>query len=139
MTDIPHLVPGEINEAARVAFQYGACDGLAIAVHDRTGWPLVKVTDAWNVQPAGGEGSVEAYLPDGVSGRTQKERAEIGEAGDGSALHWFVLRPDGKLIDIEGAHDALGLIVAFDSMADDNEAALGTSSREAALEEYRSP
>jgi hypothetical protein len=127
------LVAGRLDEAAREVFLYGACEALAIAVHDRTGWPLVKLTDAWNVQA--GDGS---FSPDGMAGRSQAERAVIGVANDGSALHWLVLGPDGRLVDVDGAHDRFRLFVEYDTLAHDagQEAALGTATRDEAIEEH---
>ncbi|MEV4784018.1 ParB N-terminal domain-containing protein [Streptomyces tuirus] len=37
------LTPGRITPAAVEAFTRGACAGLAVAVHDATGWPIVEV------------------------------------------------------------------------------------------------
>lgn len=37
------LTPGIITPDAIEAFTRGACAGLAIAVHDATGWPIVEV------------------------------------------------------------------------------------------------
>jgi hypothetical protein len=37
------LTPGTITPAAIEAFTRGACAGLAIALHDATGWPIVEV------------------------------------------------------------------------------------------------
>jgi hypothetical protein len=37
------LTPGVITPAAIDAFTRGACAGLAIAVHDTTGWPIIEV------------------------------------------------------------------------------------------------
>lgn len=37
------LSPGVIDERAVRAFKYGACGGLAVALHDATGWPIVAV------------------------------------------------------------------------------------------------
>lgn len=37
------LTPGTITPAAIEAFTRGACAGLAIALHDTTGWPLIEV------------------------------------------------------------------------------------------------
>lgn len=37
------ITNGVINEQAIRAFKYGACAGLAIALHDATGWPLIQV------------------------------------------------------------------------------------------------
>ncbi|MEU9014311.1 hypothetical protein AB0D12_31980 [Streptomyces sp. NPDC048479] len=39
-----NLTPGIINDRTIKAFKHGACGGLAIAIHDLTGWPLVAVT-----------------------------------------------------------------------------------------------
>lgn len=35
--------PGVIDEHAMEAFKHGACGGLAIALHDATGWPIIAV------------------------------------------------------------------------------------------------
>lgn len=37
------LTPGSITPAAIEAFTRGACAGLAIALHDATGWPIIEV------------------------------------------------------------------------------------------------
>lgn len=37
------LAPGTITPAAVEAFTRGACAGLAIALHDATGWPIIEV------------------------------------------------------------------------------------------------
>lgn len=37
------LTPGTITPAAVEAFTRGACAGLAIALHDATGWPIIEV------------------------------------------------------------------------------------------------
>lgn len=37
------LTPGTITPAAVEAFTRGACAGLAIALNDHTGWPIVEV------------------------------------------------------------------------------------------------
>ena len=39
------LEKGELDQRAWLAFIYGQCHGLALAVHRRTGWPLVAVVD----------------------------------------------------------------------------------------------
>ncbi len=36
---------GKLDERAWLAFIYGQCHGLALALHNRTGWPLVAVVD----------------------------------------------------------------------------------------------
>ncbi|AOG03210.1 hypothetical protein [Bosea sp. RAC05] len=110
MLDASKLTPGVIDGAARHAFSYGACGGLAIALHDALGWPLVAITDAHNVMD--------------------------GRAGGGSAMHWGVQRPDGKFIDIDGAHDVNDLVERFHGEADDDEAAWGISTRADAVEWY---
>lgn len=43
------LTPGVIDGHAKRAFSFGACGGLAIALHDATGWPIIAITDAHNV------------------------------------------------------------------------------------------
>ena len=64
-----HLVePGVLDDRARLAFGAGQCHGLALALRDRTGWPLVAVDD-------------------------DEERR----------IHICVQRPDGALVDINGA------------------------------------
>lgn len=99
-----------LDGAARSAFLFGACGALAIALHDATGWPIVAITDAHNV--------------------------EDGRAGGGSALHWAVRRPDGKLVDVAGAHEPEALVRAYRAYADDGEAAVGLSTRADAVEWY---
>lgn len=37
------LTPGTITPTAVEAFTRGACAGLAVALHDVTGWPIVEV------------------------------------------------------------------------------------------------
>lgn len=37
------LTPGTITPEAIEAFTRGACAGLAIALHDATGWPIVEI------------------------------------------------------------------------------------------------
>jgi hypothetical protein len=105
------LTPGVIDGSARRIFKYGGCGALAIAIHDATGWPIVAITDSHNV-------------------------FEDGTAGGGSALHWTVRRPDGKLIDIDGAHSPEDLVEEYNSEADEGQAAAGISTREDAAEWY---
>lgn len=100
--DPEKLTPGVIDGYAKSAFKYGACGALAIALHDATGWPIVAITDHHNVWD--------------------------GKAGGGSAMHWTVQRPDGKLIDIDGAHDPEDLVEEYHYDADDEQAAWGLSS-----------
>lgn len=108
----PHrLTPGVRDGAARTAFFHGACAALAIALHDETGWPIVAVTDHDNEY-------------DGRMGM------------GGSAMHWLVRRPDGALIDFDGAHTPEEILEAYHDEADDGIAALATTTREDALERY---
>ncbi len=37
------VIPGVIDKTAVRAFKYGACGGLAIALHDATGWPIIAI------------------------------------------------------------------------------------------------
>lgn len=104
------LTPGVLDGYAKRAFKYGGCGALAIALHDATRWPIVAITDAHNVYD--------------------------GRAGGGSALHWTVQRPDGKLIDIDGAHDSDDLVAEYAGDADDGAAAAGLSTRADVWEWY---
>lgn len=98
-----HLTPGEIDGYARRAFKVGACAALAVAIHDRFGWPLIAVTDSHNV---------------------------YGEyAGAGSALHYMVRHPGGRLLDIDGLHDDQEVIEEYEGEADDGEAGIGITTR----------
>lgn len=105
------LTPGVLDGYAMRAFKYGACGALAIALHDATGWPIVAITDHHNV-------------------------FEDGEAGGGSALHWTVRHPDGRLIDIDGAHNPETLLSQYHDAADNGQAALGRSTRADVVEWY---
>lgn len=109
--DPSKLTAGVLDEYARGAFKLGACGALAIAMHDELGWPIVAITDAHNV-------------------------FEDGTAGGGSAMHWVVRAPDGKLVDIDGAHDEDDLVEEYMYDADDEEAAAGLSSRADCVEWY---
>ena len=108
--DPERLDPGVLDGAAEHAFKYGACAALAIVLHDRTGWPIVAITDAHNVYD--------------------------GKAGDASALHWTVRRPDGLLVDVDGPHEELDLVEEYHWEADDCEAAAGRTTRAHAEEQY---
>ncbi len=57
------------HDRARLAFGAGQCHGLALAITDKQGWPLVAVDDA-----------------------------------EGRRIHICVRRPDGALVDVNGAH-----------------------------------
>ncbi len=97
------LTAGVLDGAAERAFTFGGCDALAIALHDATGWPLVAITDHHNVHG--------------------------GRAGGGSAMHWTVMHPSGRLLDVDGLHDPAELVERYDGYADDGQAAWGISSR----------
>lgn len=105
------LTPGVLDGYAQRSFKFGACGALAIAIHDVTGWPIMAITDHHNV-------------------------FEDGRAGGGSALHWVVRRPDGKLVDVDGAHETQDLLREYHGEADDGMAAAGLSSRADAVEWY---
>lgn len=90
---------GKLDPAVFAAFAHGACDAFAVALHDLTGWPLVKVTDPWN-----------------VSG--PEDRWGIGVSGGGSAVHWVVVTPDGRLVDVHGAHFRENFSAQFDAYVD---------------------
>lgn len=109
--DAGKLTPGVLDGLALRAFKYGACGALAIAIHDATGWPIMAVTDHHNV-------------------------FDDGKAGGGSALHWTVQRPDGMLVDVDGAHTAESLIEEYKWEADDERAAVGRSTRADVVEWY---
>lgn len=97
------LTPGVIDGAAEYVFTTGGCGALAIALHDATGWPIYAITDHHNVHS--------------------------GKAGGGSAIHWTVQHPSGRLLDIDGLHDASELVERYHGEADDGMAACGRSSR----------
>jgi hypothetical protein len=105
------LTPGVLDGYAKRMFKVGGCGALALAMHDALGWPIVAITDAWNV--------------------------EDGRAGGGSALHWLVKRPsDGLLIDVDGAHTEEEMVGEYEGEADDGEAAAGVSTRADLVEWY---
>lgn len=108
--DSSNLTPGVIDGYAKRAFTYGACGGLAIVIHEATGWPIVAITDSHNVLE--------------------------GRAGGGSALHWGVQHPSGKFLDIDGLHELDDIVENYEGEADDGEAAWGISNREDAREWY---
>ena len=110
MAGADDLTPGVLDGYASRAFKHGACGALAIAIHDATGWPIVAITDAHNVHG--------------------------GRAGGGSAMHWTVMRPDGKLVDVNGAHDPDDMVEEYNAEADDETAAMGVSTRADAVEWY---
>ncbi len=115
--DPRRLTPGILDGAAEHAFLYGACGALALALHQETGWPIVAITDGHNVFSASEwMGWRDPDAP--VIGP-----AEAPRAGGGSALHWCVFRPDGKLVDVDGAHDPEDLVDRYAADADDGEAA----------------
>lgn len=105
------LTPGKINPIAEHLFLQGACGALALALHERLGWPIYAVTDAHNV-------------------------FEDGRAGGGSALHWVVRHPQGDFVDISGLRDKDSLIEDYEDEADDAEAAIGLSTAADVTEWY---
>ncbi len=125
------LTPGVLDGAAQRAFSFGACAGLAIAIHDATGWPLVKVADADCVWDASGAS---------LHGRPAQERACVHEAGMGAGgLHWLALAPGGRLVDVDGAHAPADVLERWDGQAGEDvqgQAALGFAGRDDAVDEY---
>lgn len=96
------LTPGVITPAAVEAFTRAACAGLAVAVHDATGWPII----------------------------------EVGHC-DGLPLHFMVRRPDGRLVDIRGAHADTDVRDEWEYEADDFTPTLAEAARDTALDCYR--
>lgn len=96
------LTPGIITPAAVEAFTRGACAGLAVAVHDHTGWPIV----------------------------------EVGHC-DGLPLHFMVRHPDGRLVDIRGAHTDQSVCDEWEYDADDGVVTLTRAARAAVVDCYR--
>lgn len=104
------LTPGIIDGAAEHAFSTGACAALAYAMHEATGWMIIGITDAHNVHD--------------------------GRLGGGSSLHWGVMRPDGKFIDIDGVHEIEDIVERYMYDADDEEAAWGKGTPADIIEWY---
>lgn len=123
------LSPGVLDGAAERAFSYGACAGLAIALHDATGWPLVKVTDADSVFLSGTYTSL-------ADADVEQRSSPDNVAGSTGGLHWLVVHPTGALVDVDGLYDPVSVVEAYDDEADDGVAALGRASRADAVEEY---
>jgi hypothetical protein len=118
-----------VSEHDKHIFMYGACGGLALALYESTGWPLVIVSDADSVY-----GSDESPLDDA----SLEARALVSnKAGMGaSGLHWMVLHPSGRLLDVNGLHDPQTIVCEYDSEADGGVAALGRADEMNLREEY---
>lgn len=100
----------------RHEFLHGSCVSLAIAIHDITGWPLIKITEEWNVA------------------RANRDRPR---ALDGSALHWVVEDPSsGDFLDIDGPKPKAKEIEKYEEMVDDP-VAWGLATRPEAMERKR--
>jgi hypothetical protein len=125
------LTPGVLDAQAQRAFRLGGCAGLALALHRRTGWPLVKVTDAEAVYAGDGW--------DPLAHASLRRRADAlhNQCGMGcGGLHWGVLHPTGQLVDVDGLNGLLETVRRYDPHADGRRAALGLSSVEELLDEY---
>lgn len=96
------VTPGIIDKTAIRAFKNGCCGGLAIALHDATGWPIVAVG-----------------------------------SHHGEALHYMARRPDGRLIDIEGAHTDDDVTLEYEIDTDDGIVTLTDTSRDTVWSWYR--
>lgn len=124
-----NLTPGVLDAAAENTFSYGACAGLAIALHDRLGWTLIKVTDADSV--------FYPHTYDNLENADLAARANPANvAGSAGGLHWLVAHPNGQLVDVDGFHEPETVIEKYDSEADNGVAALGHTSRDEAIDEY---
>lgn len=77
---------GVIDEAAVTAFRNGQCHALALAPHERTGWPIVASGPS--------ECCYDEDCPD---------TNDSAGVCDCQVQHLAVERPDGYLVDIEGA------------------------------------
>lgn len=108
--DLAWLKPGVIDGYARRVFTAGACGAIALALHDRFGWPLIAITEADNVHE--------------------------GIAGGGSSVHYMVRVPDGRLLDILGLHTDEEALEEWGGHTDDGEGAIGVSAREDVWEWY---
>jgi len=125
------LTPGVLDGAAQRAFLQGACPALAFVIHQRTGWPLVKVTDADGVYPSG------SYSSLGRAGLGRRAAVSRNRCGMGSGdLHWGCLHPMGLVVDVEGLHPAAEMVVGYDSEADGGKAAIGLTDEEDLIDEY---
>jgi len=78
------LTHGVIDDEARHVFMHGYCGDLALALHDYMGWPIIGA-GAWD------------------------DDAIIVEGGsmivEGVGAHYGTQAPDGRVVDIEGAHE----------------------------------
>ncbi|MFI5859300.1 hypothetical protein [Streptomyces parvulus] len=82
------VTTGQLDDAAREAFTSGQCHAMARALSEATGWPMAVL-----VEPEC------SYDPD------QCSYGDVVEDVCACQLvHMVVLRPDGSLIDINGAH-----------------------------------
>jgi hypothetical protein len=80
------LTEGVVDKSARFVFKHGFCLQLAVAVSERTGWPIISA------------GLADPTEADYVNDR---------------AAHTGVLTPDGRVLDIDGAHDRERWIARF--------------------------
>lgn len=126
----------ELDEAQTRLFSYGACAGLAIALHELTGWTLIKVTDADAVYRPPHEWTGPYDMVD-MTGFELDQRADVtNEAGTAGGLHWLVAHPQGWLLDVDGRHEPRDVVESYDDHADDGIAALGVATLTDALDEY---
>lgn len=124
------LIAGVIDGRAERTFLYGACAGLAIAIHKEKDWPLLKVTDAESVYRVGtGEDLLGADL-------NQRALATNDVGMGAGGLHWGVLHPSGRFLDIRGLSDLADVVEEHDGDADAGEAALGVTTLDDAIDEY---
>ena len=127
------ISPGVLDGSAQHAFSLGACGALAIALHDHTGWPLVLVTDAASAYSPNAEANLATA--DEHARANPANRAGLGASG----LHWLVLHPTGKLLDVDGLHSPEEVLAEYEGHGDedcDGRVAIAQAGRDHALEEY---
>jgi hypothetical protein len=98
--DVIHLVePGELDDRARLAFGAGQCHGLALALKDRHGWPLVAVDDE-----EGRRIHICLRRPDGglIDANGSHTDREFMDASPGCSLHDINEDAIADLVDLHG-------------------------------------
>jgi hypothetical protein len=93
-----HVTVGVVDDAAHDAFRTGQCHALALALHERTGWPLVVI------------GPKECCYDEDCM---DEETDSTGACGC-QVTHIAVQRPDGQVVDIDGTVPVDDAILASD-------------------------
>lgn len=89
------LTEGVIDKNARHFFTHGPCQDLAVALGERTGWPIITVDHDQLLDDC-----TDAFRRGEMNYR--QARRLLGGSPD---HHSGVLTPDGRVLDIEGLHD----------------------------------